>query len=195
MIGRWGGAVGAFTDDKAKQTLFKIIAPYLAFGVFLGASYIMGHDLAPFYAYAVIIIVLIIADFASKGNPATMLGLFSLLGIVALIVGMLTHGMVSVYAFTSVGLFCSTLWPCIFTLAVAGLGKQTAQGSTFLVMMIMGGAIISPLQGYIAGLINIQASYVVGVVCFAYLAFYAFTVKGILKRQGIDFGTVSGGGH
>ncbi len=195
MIGRWSGAVGAFTDDKNKQTIFKIIAPYLAFGVFLGASYLMGHDLAPFYVYAAIIVVLIIADFASKGNPATMLGLFSILGIVALITGMVTSGTVSVYAFTSVGLFCSTLWPCIFTLAVAGLGKQTTQGSTFLIMMIMGGGIISLVQGYVAGLIGIQASYIVGVVCFAYLAFYAFTVKGILKRQGIEFGTVSGGGH
>jgi FHS family L-fucose permease-like MFS transporter len=195
MIGRWGGAVGAFTDDKNKQTIFKIIAPYLAFGVFLGASYIMGHDLAPFYVYASVIVVLIIADFASKGNPATMLGLFSVLGIVALIIGMITEGTISVFAFTSVGLFCSTLWPCIFTLAVSGLGKQTTQGSTFLIMMIMGGGIISLLQGYVAGLIGIQASYIVGVLCFAYLAFYAFTVKGILKRQGIDFSKVAGGGH
>jgi len=195
MIGRWGGAVGAFTNDKGMQTIFKIIAPYLAFGVFLGASYIMGHDLAPFYVYAAIIIVLIIADFASKGNPATMLGLFSLLGIAALIIGMLTEGMISVYAFTSVGLFCSTLWPCIFTLAVSGLGKQTTQGSTLLVMMIMGGGVVSLLQGYIAGIIGIHSSYIVGVVCFAYLAIYAFTVKGILQRQGISFDRVSGGGH
>jgi FHS family L-fucose permease-like MFS transporter len=195
MIGRWGGAVGAFTDDKGKQTILKIVAPYLAFGVFLGASYIMGHDLAPFYVYAAIIVVLIIADFASKGNPATMLGLFSLLGIAALIIGMLTDGIVSVYAFTSVGLFCSTLWPCIFTLAVSGLGKQTTQGSTFLVMMIMGGGVVSLVQGYVAGIIGIHSSYIVGVVCFAYLAFYAFTVKGILSRQGITFDKVSGGGH
>jgi FHS family L-fucose permease-like MFS transporter len=47
--------------------------------------------------------------------------LFSSLGIVALVIGMGTSGMVSVYAITSVGLFCSTLWPCIFTLAVSGL--------------------------------------------------------------------------
>jgi len=195
MIGRWGGAVGAFTDDKTKQAIFKVIAPYLAFGVFLGASYIMGHDLAPFKYYAAVIVVLIIADYASKGNPATMLGLFSLLGIAALIIGMVTQGTVSVYAFMSVGLFCSTLWPCIFTLAVSGLGKQTTQGSTFLIMMIMGGGVISLVQGYVAGIIGIQSSYIVGVVCFAYLAFYAFTVKGILTRQGISFDKVSGGGH
>ncbi|MNK86961.1 L-fucose-proton symporter [compost metagenome] len=105
--------------------------------------------------------------------------------------------MISVYAFTSVGLFCSTLWPCIFTLAVSGLGKHTSQGSSFLIMMIMGGGFISLLQGYVADVTTIQASYVVGVACFAYLAFYAWRVTQILKTQGIDLDKekVSGGGH
>ena len=56
MIGRWSGAVEAFTDDKTKQTIFKFIAPYLAFAVFLGVNAFMGHDLAPFYVYGLIII-------------------------------------------------------------------------------------------------------------------------------------------
>ncbi len=195
MIGRWGGAVEAFTSTKSMQTLFKFIAPYLAFGVFLGVNAIAQHDLAPFYVYAAIIIVLILADLASKGNPATMLMLFSFLGIIALIIGMTTEGMVSVYAFTSVGLFCSTLWPCIFTLAISGLGKKTTQGSNFLIMMIMGGGLVSFTQGMVADATTIKMSYIVGVVCFAYLAFYAIAVKGILKRQGITFDTKISGGH
>ncbi|ALM50541.1 MFS transporter [Flavobacterium psychrophilum] len=195
MIGRWSGAVEAFTDNKSMQTLFKFIAPYLAFGVFLGVNAFMGHDLAPFYVYGLIIIVLILADLASKGNPARMLLLFSALGIIAIITGMLTNGMVSVYAFTSVGLFCSTLWPCIFTLAVSGLGKKTTQGSNFLVMMIMGGGLVSLLQGAVADATTIKTSYIVGVICFAYLAFYAWRVKGILRSQGIDFDKKISGGH
>lgn len=94
--------------------------------------------------------------------------------------------MVSVYAYTSVGLFCSTLWPCIFALAIAGLGKHTNEGSNFLIMMIMGGGLIAPLQGYLADSIGIHLSYIVDVVCFLYLIFYAIKVKGILKSQGID---------
>ncbi len=108
---------------------------------------------------------------------------------------MFTNGMVSVYAFTSVGLFCSTLWPCIFTLAISGLGKHTSQGSSFLIMMIMGGGIISWLQGAVSESIGIQSSYIVGVLCFAYLAFYAMKVSGILKSQGISFDKKVGGGH
>jgi FHS family L-fucose permease-like MFS transporter len=134
-----------------------------------------------------VILVLIAADIMSKGNPARMLLIFSLTGILALLIGMFTSGMVSVYAITSVGLFCSTLWPCIFTLAVSGLGKNTSQGSSFLIMMIMGGGIVSWLQGYLSEYTGLQFSYIVGVACFAYLAFYAWKVSGILKAQGITF--------
>ena len=195
MIGRWTGAVEAFTDDMNLQKILRFLAPYLAFGVFLGVNSFMNHDLTPFYVYALIILVLIFADMASKGNPARMLLIFSILGIAALLVGMATDGMVSVYAFTSVGLFCSTLWPCIFTLAISGLGKHTSQGSSFLIMMIMGGGIVSWLQGYIADIATIHISYIVGVFCFAYLAFYAWKVTGILKNQGIDFDKKVSGGH
>ena len=195
MIGRWTGAVGAFTDDMNLQKVFKFLAPYLAFGVFLLVNAIAKHDLTPFYVYGLIIFVLIAADILSKGNPARMLLIFSVLGIVALGIGMTTSGMMSVYAFTSVGLFCSTLWPCIFTLAISGLGKNTSQGSSFLIMMIMGGGIVSWLQGYISESIGIQGSYIVGVLCFVYLAFYAWKVSGILKNQGIDFDKPVSGGH
>ncbi|MFN4028142.1 MAG: MFS transporter [Flavobacterium sp.] len=195
MIGRWTGAVEAFTDNMNTQKILRFIAPYLAFGVFLGVNKFMNHDLTPFYVYALIILVLIFADMASKGNPARMLLIFSFLGIAALLVGMATDGMVSVYAFTSVGLFCSTLWPCIFTLAISGLGKHTSQGSSFLIMMIMGGGLVSWLQGYVADITTIHASYIVGVLCFAYLAFYAWKVSGILKSQGIDFDKKISGGH
>lgn len=195
MIGRWTGAVEAFTDKMSLQQILRFIAPYLAFGVFLLVNAIAKHDLTPFYVYALIILVLIGADMASKGNPARMLLIFSALGIVALLVGMTTDGMISVYAFTSVGLFCSTLWPCIFTLAVSGLGKHTSQGSSFLIMMIMGGGFVSLLQGYVADETTIQTSYIVGVLCFAYLVFYAWKVSAILKNQGINFDKKVSGGH
>jgi FHS family L-fucose permease-like MFS transporter len=54
---------------------------------------------------------------------------------------------------------------------------------------------VSWLQGYISESIGIQSSYIVGVVCFAYLAFYAWKVSGILRSQGIDFDKPVSGGH
>ena len=177
MIGRWTGAVQAFTDNMSLQKILRFLAPYLAFGVFLLVNAIANHDLTPFYVYGLIILVLIAADMASKGDAARMLLIFSILGICALFVGMMTTGMISVYAITSVGLFCSTLWPCIFALSVRGLGKHTSQGSSFLIMMIMGGGIISWLQGSVSESIGIQSSYIIGVLCFVYLGFFAWIVN------------------
>ena len=198
MIGRWTGSVGAFDLSKSAKDILKFFMPYIAFGVFLMVNAIAQHDVSSFYVYAIVIAAMVVGDILSKGSPAKMLLIFSLMGITALVIGMLTTGMISVFAFVSVGLFCSTLWPCIFTLAVAGLGKHTNEGSSFLIMMIMGGGFISYLQGYVASehILGIQYSYLVGVACFAYLAFYAIRVTGILKAQGIDYETkVSGGGH
>ncbi|MFZ6639234.1 MFS transporter [Undibacterium sp. TC4M20W] len=186
MIGRWTGAVEAFQLSDGAAKLAKFLAPYLAFSVFLAVNAIAQHELSRFYVYGAVVLVLIFADLASKGNPANMLGIFSALGISALILGMCTSGMVSIYAFTSIGLFCSTLWPCIFSLAISGLGKHTGQGSNFLIMMIMGGGVVSWLQGFVADKVGIQMSYIVGVGCFSYLAFYSWKVKTILARQGID---------
>ena len=186
MIGRWTGAVDAFDITAGFKKILRFLAPYLAFGVFLLVNAIAKHDLSHFYIYGVIILVMIIADILSKGNPARMLLIFSSMGILSLAIGMMTSGMTSVYAFTSVGLFCSTLWPCIFALAINGLGKHTNQGSGYLIMMIMGGGIISWIQGMLADMTNIHFSYIVGILCFAYLAFYAIRVTKILKAQGIE---------
>lgn len=188
MIGRWTSAASVFTSEKTKQRILGILLPYLAFGLFLLINYLVGFSIEPFKYFPLVILVMIIADFFSYGNPSRQLFIFSMMGILALFIGMLsTNPMVNAYAFISVGLFCSTLWPCIFTLAISGLGRHTNEGSGFLVMMIMGGGVISLLQGYLSdeNLLGIQWSYLVGVACFLYLAFYAVKAKTILRAQGI----------
>jgi FHS family L-fucose permease-like MFS transporter len=93
------------------------------------------------------------------------------------------------------GLFLSIMWPSIFSLAIAGLGKYTSQGSAFLVMMILGGGIIPPLQGKISDIIGIHDSYFIPVLCFAFIAFYGWKVIAILEKQGIGHEIEVGGGH
>ncbi len=195
MIGRWTGAVGAFDLSASVKKMLGVVLPYAAFGVFLLANRIANHDLSPFYVYMFVILVIIIADMMSKGNPARQLMIFSGCGIAALMIGMLTDGLVSVYAFISVGLFCSTLWPCIFTLAIAGLGKHTNEGSGFLIMMIMGGGFVSLFQGWLASedIFGIRWSYLTGVLCFAYLAWYGMKAKSILAARGIHYDKPAGG--
>ena len=121
--------------------------------------------------------------------------IFGLLGVIAMIIGTQTTGTVSIYAFLSGGLFCSIMWPCIFSLATAGLGKYTSQASSFLIMMILGGAFIPPMQGLLADKTNIHLSYIIPVICFAFLAWYAFKVRGILKANGIDYDNTTEAGH
>lgn len=173
MMGRWAGSVDGFSLNKGMKLILKFFAPYLAFGVFLLVNSIAEHTLEPFYRYAWILLPMIALDILSQGSPEKMLLYFSLAGIFSLITGMLSTGYTSIYAFTAVGLFCSTLWPCIFAIAIRNLGKYSSQGSSFLIMMIMGGGIISALQGKLAESVGIKSSFIMGVICFAYLAFYA----------------------
>lgn len=196
MIGRWAGSITAFQLSKATKNILLFIVPFIAFAIIIGVNTIAKYDMAPLYYYAVCVLVQIAAFYLSKEKPVRTLLIFSLLGVAAMIIGTMTTGKVAIYAFLSGGLFCSIMWPAIFNLSIAGLGKYTTEGSAFLIMMILGGGIIPPIQGKLADVIGIHQSYWVAVICFAYLAFFAFAVKEILKRQGIDYDAqVDGGGH
>src|SRR5690606_7200898 len=186
MIGRWAGAISVFNLSKNRKILAMIVVPLLAFSVILIVNIISGKDMAPLYYYVICVIIQIVAFFISKDKPARTLFIFAILGISAMIIGLLTDGMIAVYAFLAGGLACSIMWPAIFSLSLLGLGKYTSQGSAFLVMMILGGGIIPPLQGKLADIIGIHQSYIIAVFCFVYLLVFAVLVKSILKKQGIN---------
>lgn len=175
MIGRWAASVGAFNLSKTKENILRVIAPLLAFGLFLAINSIKSStDISIFYPYLIPMTVLLISAHVTSNKPAKQLQLFGTLGIVSLLIGMFSTGMLSIFGFISVGLFCSTLWPCVFDLATSGLGKFKSQGSAFLIMMIMGGGFVSVFQGWLSddSLLGIRHSYWVGVICFAYLVYY-----------------------
>lgn len=195
MIGRWTSSAGSFNVSDTMKKALRFLLPLAAFGVYLAVNTKAGYDVSKFYPYIGMIAILVIVDYLSKGNPARQLLIYSLCGITALVIGILSGGMTAAMAFVSVGLFCSTLWPCIFTLAITGLGSKMSKGSNFLIMMIMGGGFVSVLQGKLASpeLLGILNSYWVGVVCFAYLAYYAVTMTNYFKKQGIEIGPGAGG--
>jgi len=196
MIGRWAGAVGAFNLKTSTKYILTVIMPFVAFGVVLLANKITGANINHLYPYAICIVVMVIAFFLGKQKPARTLTVFGLLGIVFMLIGLFTTGIISTFAFISGGLCCSIMWPSIFALSVTGLGKYTSQGSAFLIMMILGGAIVPPVQGILADTSGIHLSYVVPVLGFAYLAFFAWKVSGELRKQGIDLDHVeAAGGH
>ena len=196
MIGRWTGSVAAFNFKQSTKSILKIIAPFVAFGVVIGLTSVAGHNVAPLYWYILCVAVQMLAAYLSKDKPAKTLLYFSLMGIVAMLVGLFSSGTVAIYAFLSGGLACSIMWPSIFTLSIAGLGKYTTQGAAFLIMMILGGGIIPPIQGKLADVVGIHQSFFVPVLCFVYLTAFAVLAKNILSKQGINYDAeTTGGGH
>jgi MFS transporter, FHS family, L-fucose permease len=184
MIGRWAGSITVFKLSTASKRILTLIVPLIAFGVIIGVNTLAQKDMSPLYSYIICVAVLIAAFYISEDKPAKTLFIFGALGLIAMLIGLFSTGQIAIYAFLSGGLWCSIMWPSIFSLSVAGLGKYTTQGSAFLIMMILGGGIIPPLQGKLADIIGIHESYWIPVACFAYLILFAVLVKNILRKQG-----------
>ncbi|MEO8795851.1 MAG: MFS transporter, partial [Daejeonella sp.] len=186
MIGRWTGAISAFNLTKSTKRILTVVVPFVAFAIILTANYLNGSPVNQFFPYAICVAILIAGFFYSQEKPAKTLATFGILGVIAMVIGLTTTGQIATFAFLSGGLCCSIMWPCIFSLSITGLGKYTSQGSSFLIMMILGGAIIPPVQGILADTSGIHLSYVVPVICFLYLAYFAWKVSSVLKNQGVD---------
>ena len=84
------------------------------------------------------------------------------------------------WAILGIGIFNSIMWSNIFTLAIKGLGDCTSQGSSILVMFIVGGAILPPIQGAVADVVGVQLSFFVPMLSYVYLAYYGW--KGHLSK-------------
>jgi FHS family L-fucose permease-like MFS transporter len=112
-----------------------------------------------------------------KSNAARTLFVFSLIIICLLVVTTFTGGNTALWTVIAIGLFNSIMWSNIFTLAIKDLGQHTSQGSSLLVMMILGGALIPLMQGWFADMMGgYHASFFIPIICYIYLAFYG--IKG-----------------
>lgn len=183
MIGRWTGAITVFNPSNTIKKWLYIIVPYIAFALILSLISVSGYEVKHFYVFAICVAVQILGFFIGKDKPASTLKIFGFLGVIAMLLGLFTTGKVATYAFLSGGLFCSIMWPSIFALSLKKLGKYTSQGSSFLVMMILGGAIITLIQGKLADIIGIHQSYWVPVLCFLYIIFFAQKTQKIIKNN------------
>lgn len=196
MIGRWTGAISVFNFKKTMRQVMTVVVPIVAFILILLVNLLRGNEIGNLYFYIICILVLIAGIFFGQEKPVKTLLTLAILAAIAMIIGMMTTGLTATYAFMSGGLFCSIMWPCIFSLGVAGLGKYTSEGSAFLIMMILGGAIIPPTQGALSDTsIGIHHSYFVPAACFLYLAWHAWKTRNVLKSQGLDFDQQISGGH
>lgn len=186
MIGRWAGAISAFQFKKTTKQILLLVVPVIAFAIIIGVNSLAGFDMSHLLFFFICVAIQIAAFFISKDKPARTLIIFGALGLLAMIIGLCSTGMIAIYAFLTGGLACSIMWGSIFSLSIVGLGKYTEQGAAFLVMMILGGAIIPPLQGKLADIIGIHNSYILPLIGFCYIIFFAVIVRRFLKEQGIN---------
>ena len=125
--------------------------------------------------YLVFLIINLIAFYFGKSLPHKTLFLFAIVNIIFLIIALTNTGEIALWTIIGIGLFNSIMWSNIFTLAISGLGKHTSQGSSLLVMMILGGAILPLFMGLVADSFGVQMSFIVPVFSYIYLAYYGIS--------------------
>ncbi len=106
-------------------------------------------------------------------SPHTLLCLFALAAIALLLTTMSSAGALAMWSVVAIGLFNSIMFPTLFTFGIEGLGTETSKASSLLVMAIFGGAVIPVLMGKLADHIGVQPAFIVPVLCYAYIAWYA----------------------
>ena len=182
MIGRFLGAVSmGKLSSKSKKYLSMaglMIASFLAIYLLTSIKndendfYVSFIPISELYLFLVFLLINYAMFILAGSNPARVLSVFASVVIILLLSVILLDGQLAFWSAIAIGAFNSILWSNIFTLAIKDLGKQTSQGSSLLVMMIVGGALLPPLQGAIADTIGIQLSFALPLLCYLYLLFY-----------------------
>jgi len=105
--------------------------------------------------------------------PVKILITYSIVNCALLILAFVVDGTLSVYAIMAIPFFLSIMFPTIFSLSIRGLGDKTKTGSSLLIMGIVGGAVIPLSLGLVSDKTNIRVAYLVPLICFAYIFYFA----------------------
>ncbi|SHL13955.1 MFS transporter, FHS family, L-fucose permease [Chishuiella changwenlii] len=190
MIGRFLGAISLNQSiSQSKKALYMAGA---AIAVFLVIFSIVNLTFAQISFFLVFIALNFIAFFIGKSAPARTLSIFAAINVVLLISAMLNHGELAMYSILGIGIFNSIMFSNIFTLAISGLGKFTSQGSSLVVMAILGGAIVPIFQGYLADRFGVQHSFIIPVFCYIIILIFGFYCSKYLSHVKQDAEVKSG---
>ncbi len=179
MIGRFMGSISMSKMAPLTKYLLMVAA---AIATFMLIFFITEVTLAEVFYFLLFLALNYLVFIAARSLPSRTLGYFAGMNIVLIGIMLFTNGGLSLWAILSVGLFNSIMFSNIFTLAIDGLGKYTSQGSSLLVMMILGGAVLPPLQGWIADKSNVHISFILPLFCYAYLMWYGLAGCKIRKK-------------
>ncbi len=107
-------------------------------------------------------------------NPVKLLASYAVINIILLISVFFLDDKFAVFVLIAISFFMSIMFPTIFSLSIRGLGSRTKLGSSLVIMAIFGGAIIPPVMGKIFDNSNIHFAYLVPIICFAYISYFAY---------------------
>ena len=121
------------------------------------------------------------AYLTSKNNPSKVLGVFAIGALLLIVISMNTVGLISMWSILAVGLFNSIMFPTIFTLSIQDIEELKPQASGILCTMIVGGAFIPPLYGFITDLSGFKTAMILLLSCYAYIYYFAkSTIKNLV---------------
>jgi FHS family L-fucose permease-like MFS transporter len=124
--------------------------------------------------------IFIIGKYIKQEN---ILRYYSTVAFILILVSVSSNGIFALWCIVAIGACNAIMWPTIFPLAIAGLGKHTKKASSYLIMAILGGAIIPMLVGYFSDKIGIQFAYLINAIAYAYVAFYGFVGYKLNKNK------------
>ena len=180
MIGRFSGAISLSAMDAKKKSWLMIAVPVIAFLVVL---YSKGITIAGIFA--IFLVLNSIMFRVGKFLPARTLSIFAVTAAILVCLTMLTSGHLSMWLLVGTGLFNSIMWSNIFTLSIDGLGKYTSQGSSLLVMAILGGALLPLLEGWLADIFGVHYCFWGPLVSYIYITYYGLKGYKYKKTEGL----------
>jgi len=183
MIGRLFGAI-SMSDIKNVKTKTLMVLGVLAWAFFV-SYYTLDWNLQ----MASIFLGFAIANYGlmqiGTGRANRILAIFAVVAMVLAITSMLTSGRTALWTIVTIGLFNSVMFPNIFSLAVKGLDRsEVSLASGIINTLIVGGAIIPVIMGAVADYSNIQVAFIVPVICYGYILFYALIGSRIEPKEG-----------
>jgi fucose permease len=134
------------------------------------------------------------AGILKKFSAHKVLGLYGVLNVAACLLVFLKLGWLSVACVFLSYFFMSIMFPTIFALGIFGLGARAKKASAFIVMAIMGGAVLPKLMGHVADEYDMSRGFIVPMVCFALVAVYGFAWPKLSKADSLN-GVKTAGGH
>jgi len=167
------GCVGIFTYVGAEVAIGSFLINYFNQPEIGNLPEVQGAKLVAYYWGGAMVGRFIGSAILQKVRTGLVLGVAAFCATALVVISMLTTGQVALWSIILVGFFNSIMFPSIFTLGIAKLGPRTGDGSGLLIMAIVGGAIIPLVQGAIADRIGIHHAFILPVICYLYIAYYA----------------------